>query len=137
MKTGVLIPAYNAAPTIGELVRRVVGDGYPVIVVDDGSTDGTGALAQAAGARLIRHAHNEGKGASLRDAFRTALDEPFDAVIVMDADGQHDVTDLGRFIARARASSAGLIIGNRMEHPCGMPRVRRWTNRLMSWLASS
>ena len=103
----------------------------PVLVVDDGSTDDTAAVAEAAGARVIRQVPNQGKGAALRAGFRLALDEGWDAVLTLDADGQHDPDEIPRFVAAFGAPGASgprpeLIIGRRDF--ARMPPVRRLSN---------
>ncbi len=93
----IIVPAFNEAAAIGRVVRDLIAHypDYEVLVIDDGSTDGTGAIAAAAGARLIRHEYNKGYGSSLRTGCRAALG---DIVVCFDGDGQHDVTDVQRLI---------------------------------------
>jgi glycosyltransferase involved in cell wall biosynthesis len=127
-----LIPGYQEGPRIGAVVRAT-GRWLPVLVVDDGSTDDTAAQAEAQGARLIRQQPNQGKGAALRAGFRLALDEGWDAVITLDADGQHDPGEIERFVAAFVAPGASgprpeLIIGRRDFRR--MPPVRRLSNAL-------
>ncbi|MBI2093681.1 MAG: glycosyltransferase family 2 protein [Candidatus Omnitrophica bacterium] len=86
----VIIPAFEVAETIGALVQQVKEKGYPVIVVDDGSRDRTAAAAATAGAIVISHLKNRGKGNALQSGFSYALRSQFDGVITMDSDGQHD-----------------------------------------------
>ena len=100
-----LVPAYEEAPRIGAVVAAARRH-LPVLVVDDGSTDETAANAEAAGAEVIRQDPNQGKGAALRAGFRHALDTGCDAVITLDADGQHDPEEIPRFIAALGASGA-------------------------------
>jgi glycosyltransferase involved in cell wall biosynthesis len=132
----VIIPAYNESQAIGELIERVRREGLEVIVVDDGSTDGTVKIAQAGGARVLVSGRNMGKGASLIKGYNFALAQGFDAVISMDGDGQHSPDDLAAFVRKARESGAGLIVGNRMGSAKGMPLLRVATNHLMSKLIS-
>jgi len=130
----VVIPAFREAARIGAVVRAVREQGFAVVVVDDGSPDATGAEAEAAGATVLRHAGNRGKGAALHTAYEFARAQGFDAVVTMDGDGQHDPADLPALLAAARATGAPVVVGNRMAGAATMPRVRRWTNRSMSWL---
>jgi glycosyltransferase involved in cell wall biosynthesis len=132
----VVIPAFREAERIGAVVRGVRAQGLPVIVVDDGSPDATGAAAAAAGATVLRHAVNRGKGVALQTAYDFARAHGYAAVITMDGDGQHDPADLPGLLAAARTTGAPVVIGNRMGDATAMPRVRRGTNRLMSWLLS-
>jgi glycosyltransferase involved in cell wall biosynthesis len=81
-----LVPAYEEGPRIGRVVEAALRH-LPVLVVDDGSTDDTAAVAEAAGARVLRQVPNAGKGAALRAGLRVALDEGWDAVVTLDADG--------------------------------------------------
>lgn len=130
-----MIPAYQAEKTIRALVAGLVGQGLPVVVVDDGSSDRTAALAEAAGARVIRRAANGGKGAALRDGFSAARQGGYAWVLTLDADGQHLPVEAPRFF-KARDDGAELVLGNRMNDPRGMPLDRRLANRWMSWIIS-
>lgn len=136
IKICVLIPSYNVAKTIGSIVKDLKARGLAVYVVDDGSSDNTQAIAEAAGAAVIIHRKNMGKGASLRDGFERALRDGFDAVVVMDGDGQHKADDVGRFLKKAEGSDAAVFIGNRMSSASRMPYIRLATNRFMSSIIS-
>ena len=134
-----LIPAHDEAPRIGPVITGSAKH-LPVLVVDDGSTDSTAAVAEGAGARVIRQAPNQGKGAALRAGFRAALADGAEAVITLDADGQHDPAELPSFLAAyARRTLAGapseLIIGRRDFRR--MPPVRRLSNLLGTAVLSS
>jgi glycosyltransferase involved in cell wall biosynthesis len=133
----VLIPSYNEAKTIGSLVMELRAKALTVYVVDDGSTDKTAKIAEAEGAVVVKHKKNKGKGASLREGFKHILKRGFDAVIVMDADGQHKVSDIDIFVERMARTSADIIIGNRMDDVASMPPERIHTNRFMSGLIST
>lgn len=127
-----LIPAHDEAARIARVVagaRRHL----PVLVVDDGSSDQTAAMAEAAGARVVRRSPNQGKGAALRAGFRIALEEGFEAVVTLDGDGQHDPTEipaiLGLYARRAIAGTpTELIVGRRSFRR--MPPLRRLANWL-------
>lgn len=108
-----------------------------VIVVDDGSTDSTADTAAKAGAQVLRHDKNRGKGAALITGFREARKLGYEWVLIMDADGQHSPADIPDFFSAAEKSHAPFIVGNRMTDPKTMPLVRRWTNATMSWLLSN
>ncbi len=129
-----VIPAYQAAATL-ELVVRQTASYLPVRVVDDGSTDQTAAVAQAAGAEVLRQQPNQGKGAALRRGFRHALEGGAEAVLTLDADGQHDPACAPAFLEVWRRSGAPLIIGRRDFSQ--MPLSRRLANelgtRVFSW----
>lgn len=130
------IPAYNAARTIGEVVRRVMPYVHECLVVNDGSTDSTGAVACVAGAEVIAHSRNMGKGAAVRTALVHARGMACDYVVLLDADGQHDPDEIPGFVARARERQVDMVCGTRMANPRGMPWLRRATNRTMSWFVS-
>ncbi len=104
-----LIPGYEEGPRIGAVVASARRH-LPVLVVDDGSTDDTAERAAAAGAAVLRQQPNQGKGAALRAGFRRALDEGYDAVVTLDADGQHDPDEIPRFLA-AFAAGDGEVGG--------------------------
>ena len=134
----VVIPAFNAAETVADIVRRVKGQGLPVLVVDDGSSDQTASLAAAEGAIVISHLRNQGKGSALRTGFNYALRSSYDGVVTMDSDGQHDPGDIRRLIEAGERQHAGIVVGNRMANgPAMMPRGRRWANQVMSRIVSS
>jgi len=122
-----VIPAYQAAPTL-EAVVRATRQHLPVLVVDDGSTDETSAVAAAAGAEVIRQEPNQGKGAALRYGFAHVLERGATAVLTLDADGQHDPACAPDFLAAWRERRAPLIIGRRDFSQ--MPFSRRLANNL-------
>ena len=134
---GVVIPAFQAERTIGDLVRRVKLQGFEVIVVDDGSRDQTASVAAKEGALVISHLQNEGKGRALRTAFDYALRSGFNGVITMDGDGQHDPAEIPHLVREGEVQHAGITIGNRLTSGAPMPRARRWTNQLMSAIVSA
>jgi glycosyltransferase involved in cell wall biosynthesis len=127
-----VIPAHDEAPRIAAVVSSAARH-LPVLVVDDGSRDETATVAEGAGARVLRQTPNQGKGAALRAGFREAMAEGAEAVITLDADGQHDPAELPAFlVAAARFATAGapaeLIVGRRdFRH---MPPLRRLSNGL-------
>ncbi len=131
-----LVPAYQEVATIGDIVRRIHAVVPDVVVVDDGSTDGTAAAARAAGAHVLCHPVNLGKGAALTSGFHYVREQGFECVICLDGDGQHDPDDISRFIAAYVRTGIPVLVGNRMGDAAAMPLVRRWTNRFMSWLLS-
>ncbi len=122
-----VIPAFQAARTI-EAVVRATAEHLPVLVVDDGSTDGTSSVAEAAGAEVIRQDPNQGKGAALRRGFAHVLDAGVSAVLTLDADGQHDPACAPDFLLAWHARGAPLIIGRRDFGQ--MPLSRRIANNL-------
>ena len=122
-----VIPAYQAAPTLDAVVRAT-SEHLPVLVVDDGSTDDTAAVAEAAGAEVLRQPANQGKGAALRRGFAHVLEGGAKAALTLDADGQHDPACAPDFLAAWRERSAPLIIGRRDFGQ--MPLSRRVANNL-------
>jgi len=129
-----IIPAYNEEeriiPTLGQAMLYL-----PVLVVDDGSTDATAALAMTAGASVVRQIPNQGKGAALKAGFRYALDNGYEAILMLDADGQHDPAEIPKFIEAFQQRGADLVIGqrdfSRMPFPRGMTNtIGRW---MFSW----
>jgi glycosyltransferase involved in cell wall biosynthesis len=120
-----LIPAYQESARIGDVVVAAHRE-LPVIVVDDGSTDDTAAIAENAGARVVRQVPNAGKGAALRAGFRVALEDGVDAVVTLDADGQHDPAEILAFLEAFALDRPELIIGRRDTG--AMPAIRRASN---------
>jgi len=135
-KVCVLIPAYNEARKIGEVVKAVKGLGLDAVVIDDGSTDQTYELAERAGAFVIRNTCNKGKGASIREGVRFILSKPYSAMLIMDGDGQHDPGEIHKFLNKAKESGSAFIQGNRMHNPTSMPLMRLFTNKIMSAIVS-
>ena len=132
-RTAAVIPAYNEEKHIGEVVRRTRQKLDDVLVVDDGSADKTAERAREAGAEVIVHEKNLGKGETIKTGLRHWLDRQFDFVIILDADGQHPPEEIDRFVAAAlSADEPKLILGNRMNDVSSMPLVRRLVNRWMS-----
>ena len=121
-----LVPAYNEEARIAPVLEQARIH-LPVLVVDDGSTDGTAALAQEMGATVIRQVPNQGKGAALCAGFRHAIDSGYEAVVTLDADGQHDPAEIPAFLQAYSQHPSDLIIGARTFSE--MPLVRRIANQ--------
>jgi len=136
MNVVAVIPAKDAQSTIATVVTAIrdAVPGVRVIVVDDGSADATGETARAAGAHVVRHPVNQGKGAALQTGFDEALRLGADQVIAMDADGQHDPA-YARGLLDA-LQSADMVIGSRERDRTGMPWLRRKTNDVTTWWVS-
>jgi len=128
----VILAAWNEEAMIGRVVRDLRNMNLNVLVVDDGSTDTTSEVAREAGAEVLRHETNLGKGQALADGYRYAASEGYDAVVTMDADGQHDPMDVPRFFDAYDRTGIPVLIGNRIRDRHHMPRTRRITNRIMS-----
>jgi glycosyltransferase involved in cell wall biosynthesis len=132
----VIIPAYREEGRIGKVIEGVSKHAEHVVVVDDGSPDNTAAEAEKAGALVLRHGVNRGKGIALNTGFDYARKNGFEFVITLDADGQHDPDDIPAFVDAYRRTGTPVLIGNRMDRADNMPWVRWLTNKYMSWLLS-
>ena len=134
LTTAAIIPAYREEKHIGDIVRRTRQQLDHVLVVDDGSNDQTARRAREAGAEVIVHSQNHGKGEAIKTGLRHWLDRQFTRVIILDSDGQHLPEEIDRFIAAAAtaAEPTFFLVGNRMNNPAGMPFIRRVVNRYMS-----
>lgn len=141
----VAIPAYQAAATIADVVQRTLarvatGSVADLLVVDDGSTDATEAAAREAGARVVAHAENLGKGRALATAFAELFAAGHDAVVTLDADGQHLPEEIPVLVAAWRDAHRGerphLVLGSREHLFAEMGPVRRVSNRCSSLLIS-
>jgi len=137
MKICVIMPAHNEAKTIGDLIKSINPYVADVLIIDDGSTDETERIAKEAGASVIAFKKNAGKGAALKAGFEYALKNNYDAVITMDADGQHSPKDILGILENASSSEAGIVVGNRMANPEAMPAMRFATNLAMSLIISA
>ena len=129
-----LIPAFNEATCIAPVIQQACEYADEVVVIDDGSADQTSAVARAAGARVLRHEQNQGKGASIITALTYFAKSTAEFGILLDADGQHDPAEIPAFVATARQTGAGIVIGTRMQDTKEMPVVRRLTNQFTSWV---
>lgn len=109
----VVIPLYNEAEVIGEVIAGLLPDFTNVVCIDDGSSDGGGAIARTAGASIVSHPINLGQGAALQTGFEYALERGAKYVVTFDADGQHRVEDAKAMVARARAEDLAIVYGSR------------------------
>jgi glycosyltransferase involved in cell wall biosynthesis len=135
----ICIPAYQASESLTELLPELlkIVPAEQALVVDDGSTDTTGEVCSRAGIRCVRHAENRGKGAALSTGFNILLERGAEAVITMDADGQHAVENLGTFAEEFRNyPETGIIIGRRRFGKSGMPLSRVISNTITSRILS-
>jgi len=136
MSVAVVIPAYNEAATIRDVASRSLRVLPKVIVVDDGSTDGTCAALEGVGVTLVSNPVNLGKGASLWRGFALALAGGADAVITLDGDAQHRPEDIPRLVAAAQAQPGRIIIGARLWDRDKVPPLRYLGNRFANfWVA--
>ncbi|MEN6518354.1 MAG: glycosyltransferase family 2 protein [Methanospirillum sp.] len=120
-----LIPAYNEEAVIGSVVAATLAQMTDVIVVDDGSTDATGRLARAAGADVLALAENRGKAGAVMAGFAAAVARGYGAVVMLDADGQHNPDEIPGVLGPVLAGEADLVIGSRfLEVRSEIPRYR-------------
>lgn len=142
-KLVIIIPAFDEVRTITSTIERLQATAAlngdfttTIIVIDDGSTDGTGESARQAGAdRVIRHPTNLGLGAAVRTGLRAGHDAGAHVVVKIDADGQHEPADIARLIRPILDDEAELVYGNRFAGiEYRMPIVRRLGNRVFTWL---
>ncbi len=109
----VVIPLYNEASVISEVIRELLPIFPNIACIDDGSQDGSGALARSAGARVITHPINLGQGAALQTGFEYAHEHKARYVVTFDADGQHRVADAKTMVERARTDGIAIVFGSR------------------------
>jgi glycosyltransferase involved in cell wall biosynthesis len=132
-QTVAVIPAYHDERHIGDIVRRTGQQLDHVLVIDDGSNDGTAQRARDAGAEVIVHNQNRGKGEAIKTGLRHCLAREVTWVILLDSDGQHLPEEIERFLSAAdSATQPMLFVGNRMDNASAMPFIRRVVNRYMS-----
>jgi glycosyltransferase involved in cell wall biosynthesis len=131
----VVIPAFEAALTVAPVIHRTLAIHPHVLVVDDGSRDGTGDAARACGVPVLVHTVNCGKGRALKTAFDHLFAHGYDAVVTLDADGQHPPEEMPKLIA-AWERGADLVLGTRAHLFAAMSAVRRASNGTSSWLIS-
>lgn len=134
----ILIPAYQEEASIAAVIHET-RDFCPdadIIVIDDGSSDATSRAAREAGAVVLEHVRNQGKGAALRTGFDYATQHNYELAVTIDADGQHAPSDIPAFLQARARTGASVLIGNRMDNLTGMPPLRRFVNRFMSALLS-
>jgi glycosyltransferase involved in cell wall biosynthesis len=132
-QTAAVIPGYQDEKHIGDIVRRTRERLDQILVVDDGSSDQTAQRAREAGAEVIVHDQNCGKGEAVKTGLRYYLEREVTWVILLDSDGQHLPEEIDRFLAAAAsAMRPAFLVGNRMNDLAKMPLIRRVVNRYMS-----
>lgn len=133
MATCILIPAYNAAATLRSVLEECLNSGMPVVVVDDGSSDGTAQTLEGLPLTLLSHGINMGKGAALRTGFAWAIRHKYDGVVTLDADGQHDPTAILRLLAEADKKGYDCLLASRHSQFEEMAGLRKVWNRFGVW----
>jgi glycosyltransferase involved in cell wall biosynthesis len=132
------IPAYNEETAIGSVVLRTKNHVDHVLVIDDGSVDKTAKIAELAGAEVIRHERNMGKGMALRHAFLRARETGAEILVCLDADGQHNPDEIPRLLAPIRNGGADMVIGSRfLDIESDIPRYRRAGQKVLTSLTNS
>jgi glycosyltransferase involved in cell wall biosynthesis len=124
LKTVVAIPAFNEERTIAKVIVHARTHADAVVVVDDGSHDDTALIAKALGAAVITHEKNLGKGAALRDCFEWAKGAGAEVLVTLDADGQHDPSNIPILVDELQKTHADVVIGSRSFRPADMPMYR-------------
>ena len=140
VNTLIVVPALNEESSLASVIAEIKSCGYEVLVINDGSTDGTADVARASGARLLDLPINLGVGGALRAGFKYACERNFQAVVQVDADGQHPADEIVHLLDEAKASGAHLVIGSRfLSDGTSMEvgKIRRFIMRLLARSASS
>ncbi len=129
-KICILIPAYNAQETLGFVLKKIEPFKIDTVVVDDGSSDETKRVALENGAQLLEHPLNLGKGAALRTGFQYILQRDYQMVITLDADGQHDPSEIPSLLKIFQSVKPDILIASRAAEFGKMTFLRRFWNRL-------
>lgn len=132
-KICILIPAFNASQTVRAVAEEVLEQGFPLLVVNDGSTDDTVQKLSGLPITLLNHPQNIGKGAALKTGFAWLLENRFDAVVTLDADGQHDPAAIATVIAEADKNGYDCLIASRQSQFEEMAGLRKFWNRFGVW----
>lgn len=134
-KTKILaaIPCYNEEATVGSVVLKAKQHVDEVLVIDDGSTDDTAQIAEAAGATVMIHGHNKGKAAGVKEAFRYAIEHEYYIVVTVDGDGQHDSDEIPQLLAPLLDDKADIAIGFRSGQRTEMPFWRKIGKRTLDY----
>ena len=129
--TLVCIPAFNEEKIIGDLVKKSLNHANKVVVCDDGSFDNTSKEAKDAGAYVIKHTQNKGKGAALKSLFEYAKNSNFDIVVTIDGDGQFLPEEIPKLVKPIVEKTVDIVIGYRFDDETDMPSYRKIGNRVL------
>ena len=138
MTVGAILPAYNAARFLTDVIGEI-RERHPdlrILIVDDGSSDATADTARAAGAEVLVHEVNKGKGEALKTGYAWARQQALEWVFTMDSDGQHLPSEMQGFLDTATAGNFDVVVGTRMARTENMPWIRLKTNQFTSWVIS-
>jgi len=135
-RVAALLPVYNESRHLPDLISRLKAQKLHILVVDDGSSDGSADIVQSYDVDVLRLDKNSGKGKALKAGFERLAKGSFDWILILDADGQHLPEEIPNFLKEAGMTEAAVFNGNRLEHPDRMPWIRYWTNCFMSSILS-
>jgi glycosyltransferase involved in cell wall biosynthesis len=133
----VIVPALNEEASIGTVVRDLMCEGFDVLVVNDGSTDQTGSVARSLGARVLDLPYNMGVGGALRAGFQIAVEGGYEAIVQVDADGQHPVALIDQLVMEANDSGAHMVVGSRFLSEDRQMSLTATRRLVMKFLAAS
>ena len=135
----IVVPALNEAASIGEVLSSLNEHGHPTVVVSDGSVDATADIARTSGVAVLELAINLGVGGALRAGFQYACRHHYEAIIQVDADGQHPMSHIDKLITAANELNADMVVGSRFadgSSTMSVGGIRRVTMRVLAWSAS-
>jgi len=139
MKILAAIPCFNEEATIGSVVIKAKRHVDEVLVIDDGSVDDTARIAQEAGAKVIKHGGNKGYGAAIQSCFRYAKENNFDAMVILDGDGQHNADEIPHVLEPILDGTADISVGSRFleeKHKEKVPLYRRFGIAVITWFTN-
>ena len=136
MSTLVCIPAFNEEHFIGKVVKNCLKYADQVVVCDDGSVDNTYEVADSAGANVIRHEKNFGKGKALQSLFKFARHSNFDVIVTIDGDGQFLPDEIPKLVKKIESGESDIVIGYRFDDTTEMPNYRKFGNKMLDKMAN-
>ncbi|MEE9378912.1 MAG: glycosyltransferase family 2 protein [Candidatus Lokiarchaeia archaeon] len=134
-KIAILVPAYNESKNIGKVLSQIssqITKQLKIIVIDDGSTDNTGNIAESYGAKVIRHQENKGYGAAVRTGLKSIKKNNFDIAVILDSDGQHNPKDIPKLIEPLVKNEVDFVFGNRFFYKHFMPPLKLLCSKIIS-----